>query len=207
MAHGLEIRVPFLDPVVAELAYALPVDARVRGLETKRVLRAAAAPLLPTSVVRGPKRGFCTPVAAWLRGPLEELARDLLSPARVARQGWFAPAPVTALLERHLARREDLGRPLWALIAFGLWHDAWATAPVPVHEPAFSGGGMTSGARLASRQCGEWQWRPPCWRWVWRRRRRRRIRKPRTGRRSTGWRTRTGSTTSGCRTRRRGCTR
>ena len=51
MAHGLEIRVPFLDPVVAELAYALPVDARVRGLETKRVLRAAAAPLLPTSVV------------------------------------------------------------------------------------------------------------------------------------------------------------
>jgi asparagine synthase (glutamine-hydrolysing) len=135
MAHGLEIRVPFLDPVVAELAYALPVDARVRGLETKRVLRAAAAPLLPSDVVRGPKRGFCTPVAAWLRGPLEELARDLLSPARVARQGWFAPAPVTALLERHLARREDLGRPLWALIAFGLWHDAWATAPAAVPEP------------------------------------------------------------------------
>ena len=137
MAHGLEVRVPFLDPVVAELAYALPVDARVRGLATKRVLRAAAAPLLPPTVVRGPKRGFCTPVAAWLRGPLEELARDLLSPARVARQGWFAPEPVTALLERHLARREDLGRPLWALIAFGLWHDAWATAPpVAVSEPA-----------------------------------------------------------------------
>ncbi|HEX6023175.1 MAG TPA: asparagine synthase (glutamine-hydrolyzing) [Solirubrobacter sp.] len=135
MAHGLEIRVPFLDPVVAELAYALPVSARVLGLQTKRVLRAAAAPLLPADVVRGPKRGFCTPVAAWLRGPLNELAHDLLSPARVARQGWFAPAPVTALLERHLARREDLGRTLWALIAFGLWHDAWAAAPAAAPEP------------------------------------------------------------------------
>ena len=137
MAHGLEVRVPFLDPVVAELAYALPVHARVRGLETKRVLRAAAASLLPAEVVRGPKRGFCTPVAAWLRGPLEPLARDLLSPERVARQGWFAPAVVSDLLERHLARREDLGRPLWALMAFGLWHDAWATAPrlQPVASP------------------------------------------------------------------------
>jgi asparagine synthase (glutamine-hydrolysing) len=137
MAHGLEVRVPFLDPVVAELAYALPLDARVRGLKTKRVLRAAAAPLLPPAVADGPKRGFCTPVAAWLRGPLEPLARDLLSPERVARQGWFAPAPVTALLDRHVSRREDLGRPLWALIAFGLWHDAWA-APValPAPDPA-----------------------------------------------------------------------
>ena len=131
MAHGLEVRVPFLDPVVAELAFALPLSARVRGFETKRVLRRAAAPLLPPAIVRGPKRGFCTPVAAWLRGPLEELARDLLSPARVARQGWFAPAPVSGLLDRHLERREDLGRPLWALIAFGLWHDAWASAPPP----------------------------------------------------------------------------
>lgn len=138
MAHGLEVRVPFLDPVVAELAYALPVEARVRGFETKRVLRAAAAPLLPRELVRGPKRGFCTPVSAWLRGPLEPLARDLLHPERIARQGWFAPGPVSALLERHLARREDLGRPLWALIAFGLWHDAWATAPpsrLPHAEP------------------------------------------------------------------------
>ncbi|MDA0174120.1 asparagine synthase (glutamine-hydrolyzing) [Solirubrobacter taibaiensis] len=137
MAHGLEVRVPFLDPVVAELAYGLPVHARVRGLETKRVLRAAAASLLPPEVVRGPKRGFCTPVAAWVRGPLEPFARDLLSAERVARQGWFAPAVVSDLLERHLARREDLGRPLWALMAFGLWHDAWATAPrlQPVASP------------------------------------------------------------------------
>ena len=90
----------------------------------------AAAPLLPPAIVRGPKRGFCTPVAAWLRGPLEELARDLLSPARVARQAGPLRCWVPAA-DRHLERREDLGRPLWALIAFGLWHDAWASAPPP----------------------------------------------------------------------------
>ena len=95
----------------------------------------AALPDQPASIVRGAKRGFCTPVAAWLRGPLEELTRDLLAPERVSRQGHLAPAPVSALLERHLARREDLGRPLWALIAFGLWHDAWAGAPARLQTP------------------------------------------------------------------------
>jgi asparagine synthase (glutamine-hydrolysing) len=129
MAHGLEIRVPFLDPVVAELAHALPVQARVRGLQTKPLLRAAAAPLLPAAIVRGPKRGFCAPAAAWLRGPLLPLARELLAPARIRAQGWFEPAVVTALLERHVTRREDASRPLWALIAFGLWHDAHVAAP------------------------------------------------------------------------------
>ena len=64
--------------------------ARARAGDEARAAR-AAAPLLPAEVVRGPKRGFCTPVAAWLRGPLEPFARDLLSPERVARQGWFAP--------------------------------------------------------------------------------------------------------------------
>jgi asparagine synthase (glutamine-hydrolysing) len=129
MAHGLEIRVPYLDPVVAELAYALPLGARVRGLQTKPVLRAAAAPLLPPAIARGPKRGFCAPAAAWLRGPLLPLARELLAPSRIREQGYFAPGVVTGLLERHVARREDLSRPLWALIAFGLWHDAHASAP------------------------------------------------------------------------------
>ncbi|MEA2234542.1 MAG: hypothetical protein QOD83_4358 [Solirubrobacteraceae bacterium] len=124
MAHGLEIRVPYLDPVVAELALALPASARVRGLTTKAVLRDALAPLLPRSVVRGAKRGFCAPAAAWLRGPLEGLARDVLSPETLRRQGLFAPAPVERALDRHVARREDLSRQLWALLAFTLWHEA-----------------------------------------------------------------------------------
>ena len=129
MAHGLEIRVPYLDPVVAEVAFALPPGARVRGLQTKRALRAAAAPLLPDGAARGPKRGFVAPAAAWLRGPLQGFARDALAPAVLERQGLLRPAAVTALFDRHVARREDLSRPLWALLALALWHDAVLAAP------------------------------------------------------------------------------
>lgn len=125
MAHGLEVRVPFLDPVVADLALALPTHARVRGLRTKRLLRMALAPLLPAEVVRSPKRGFVAPTAAWLRGELEPFARDVLAPATLRRQGFFRPQAVEEMLDRHVTRSEDLGRPLWALMAFTLWHDTW----------------------------------------------------------------------------------
>jgi len=124
MAHGVEVRVPFLDPVVAELALALPTGARVRGLETKRVLRAAAEPLLPRPIVRGAKRGFSAPTAAWLRGPLLPLARDVLGGETLRRQGYLEPRAVAALLDEHVARRADHSRPLWALLALTLWHDA-----------------------------------------------------------------------------------
>lgn len=140
MAHGVEVRVPFLDPVVAELALALPTAARVRGLETKRVLRAAAQPLLPRRIVRGPKRGFSAPTAAWLRGPLLPLARDLLCGETLRRQGYLHPPAVRALLDEHVARRADHARPLWALIALTLWHDAIRAPAVTSGRPARSGG-------------------------------------------------------------------
>jgi asparagine synthase (glutamine-hydrolysing) len=124
MAHGLEIRVPYLDPVVAELARSLPLRARLAGGRTKRVLRAALAPLLPREIVRGPKRGFVAPAAAWLRGPLRPLASDVLSEATLRRQGLVHPAAAAALLDRHVRRREDVSRGLWALLALTLWHDA-----------------------------------------------------------------------------------
>lgn len=129
MAHGLEIRVPFLDPVVAELALALPARAKVSPRCTKRLLRAAAEPLLPASVVRGAKRGFCAPAAAWLRGPLHGLARDVLCTETLRRQGIFRPEAVQATLERHVARRADESRRLWALMAFTLWYDTHVVTP------------------------------------------------------------------------------
>jgi asparagine synthase (glutamine-hydrolysing) len=131
MAHSLEARVPFLDPVVAELALALPTRAKVRGLATKRLLRRAVEPLLPREVVHGRKRGFSIPAAAWLRGELEPFARDVLSPERIRRQGILRPEAVTRILDDHVAGREDLSRQLWGLMALSLWHDRWAVAPQP----------------------------------------------------------------------------
>src|SRR5919198_29486 len=105
MAHSLEARVPFCDPVVAELALALPRRLKVRGLAKKRLLRRAIAPLLPTRILRARKQGFSIPAAAWLRGDLQPFAREVLGPATIARQGYLRPDGVTGLLDAHVSRR------------------------------------------------------------------------------------------------------
>jgi asparagine synthase (glutamine-hydrolysing) len=121
MAHSLEARVPFLDARVAELALALPVHARVRGLAKKRLLRAAAEPLIGREIARGRKRGFSIPAAAWLRGPLEPFARDILSPSSIAHQGLLEPSAVTHVLDAHVAGAQDNSRQLWGLMTLTLW--------------------------------------------------------------------------------------
>ncbi len=127
MAHSLETRVPFLDPLVAELALAVPDSTKVRGFAKKRLLRRAVAPLLPREVLRAKKHGFSIPAAAWFRGPLEPFARDVLAPTVIARQGFFRPAAVTALIERHVSRREDLSRQIWNVLAFTLWYEQYVS--------------------------------------------------------------------------------
>jgi asparagine synthase (glutamine-hydrolysing) len=123
MAHSLEARVPFLDPLVTNLAFALPTRLKVRGLAKKVLLRKAVEPLVPAEVVHGRKRGFSIPAAAWLRGQLEPFARETLSAENLRRQGFFQPQPVARLLEEHVAGREDWSRQLWGLLAFTLWYE------------------------------------------------------------------------------------
>jgi asparagine synthase (glutamine-hydrolysing) len=121
MVHSLEARVPYLDPVVSDLAMALPTELKVRGLAKKRLLRRTASPLVPSSILRARKRGFSIPAAAWLRGELEPLARSLLAPERTRRQGYFEPEQVTRLMDEHVSRRQDHSRQLWGLMSFSLW--------------------------------------------------------------------------------------
>ncbi|MBX5473632.1 MAG: asparagine synthase (glutamine-hydrolyzing) [Thermoleophilia bacterium] len=123
MAHSLEARVPFLDPAVTNLAFALPSRLKVRGLSKKVLLRKAVEPLVPREVVHGRKRGFSIPAAAWLRGELEPFARATLSAETLARQGFFAYPVVTRLLDEHVAGKEDRSRQLWGLLAFTLWYE------------------------------------------------------------------------------------
>jgi asparagine synthase (glutamine-hydrolysing) len=123
MAHSLEARVPFMDTVVANFAFSLPVRHKVRGLSKKRLLRKAVEPLLPHEVVHGRKRGFSIPAAAWLRGELEPFARETLSPETIARQGVLQPGAVTRVLDDHVAGRADLSRQVWGLLAFTLWYE------------------------------------------------------------------------------------
>jgi asparagine synthase (glutamine-hydrolysing) len=136
MAHSLEARVPFLDPIVTNFAFSLPQRQRVRGLSKKVLLRKAAEPLLPREVVHGRKRGFSIPAAAWLRGELAPFARATLSPETLRRQGFFRPEPVTRLLDDHVAGRIDNSRQLWGLLAFTLWYERHVEQDPPVLRSA-----------------------------------------------------------------------
>lgn len=124
MAHSLETRVPFLDRSVAELALAVPDRFKVRGLAKKRLLRAAAEPLIPPQILSARKQGFSLPLASWLRRELEPMARDLLSASSLRAQGYIEPIAGQRVLDDHLARRFDNSRQLWSLMVLSLWLDA-----------------------------------------------------------------------------------
>ena len=84
-------------------------------------------------MVRGRKRGFSIPAAAWLRGELEPFAREVLSADALGRHGLIDPAAAERVLDRHLARREDLSRQLWGLMSLQLWLERQRTPQVSAH--------------------------------------------------------------------------
>jgi asparagine synthase (glutamine-hydrolysing) len=129
MAHSLEARVPMLDPIVGELALALPSRLKVRAFSKKRLLKRAVAPLVPVEILNAEKRGFAMPLAAWLRGELRPLMQEVLSPLNLRRQDFFQADVVGRLIDEHLAGRADHHRKIWALLVFSLWFDRYAASP------------------------------------------------------------------------------
>lgn len=125
MAVSLETRVPLLDHRVVELAARLPLPM-VTG---KAVLRRVLHRHVPRELVERPKMGFSVPLDAWLRGRLREWAGDLLSPERLARGGFFDPAPIAERWRSHLAGASDQGAWLWPVLMFEAWRDRWCGGP------------------------------------------------------------------------------
>ncbi len=133
MAHSLEVRPPFLDHRIVEFAGTLPANLKIRGRRTKFLLRELVRSKLPPAVLSRPKEGLDIPAHDWLRGPLRHLLLDTLSPENVRKVGIFSPASVSALIQRHLSRQENLGYHLWGLLTLHLWARRWnITVPGPV---------------------------------------------------------------------------
>jgi asparagine synthase (glutamine-hydrolysing) len=125
MAHGVEVRSPFLDHRLVELAASIGSGHHRKGPQGKRVLRAALQGLLPAALLAGPKRGFGGPVGPWLRGrPLAEL--DGLAEAAAE---WIAPERVRAVVRAHLGGVSDERRRLWTLWMLRRWREGpWGGA-------------------------------------------------------------------------------
>ena len=139
MAVSLEVRAPFLDPRVAELAASLPANYKLRGRTTKYILKRAIKDSLPPFVTRRSKKGFGVPVAEWLKGKLRPLARDLLSPERVRKAGVFNPEYVTKLQDEHERGVANHRKLLWTLLMFELWHESFIETPRRIETSVSSG--------------------------------------------------------------------
>jgi asparagine synthase (glutamine-hydrolysing) len=121
MAVSLEVRGPFLDHRVVELAWSLPLSMKIRDDRGKWILRKLLRRHLPEPMVEREKKGFGVPLADWLRGPLREWADSLLKPDSLAATSlWDEPA-VTTLWQRHQAG-ENHEAMLWTVIMYQAWH-------------------------------------------------------------------------------------
>ena len=131
MATSLEVRAPFLDFRLVEFALAIPPHMNLRGLDGKRVLKAAMRDALPKEILERSKKGFGIPISLWLKRELRWLLDELLEPGRLRRQGIFHPGAVSELVRQHLAGRIDNRKPLWTLLMFQLWYENYARADRP----------------------------------------------------------------------------
>jgi len=117
MAHGLEVRSPFLDHRLVEFCCGLPAWQKRRGREGKVLLRRVARGLVPQAVLDRAKQGFNAPVSHWLCGGWRELAEDVFAdPPAILR-----PEAIRGLLDEHFSGSRDHGYLLFTLLLFCLW--------------------------------------------------------------------------------------
>ncbi|MCL4495130.1 MAG: asparagine synthase (glutamine-hydrolyzing) [Firmicutes bacterium] len=121
MHHNLEIRVPFCDHEVVELALSLPLAFRRYGKNDKRVLREVAKRVLPADIVKRPKQGFPTPLTDLLAGPLHDIAWETLTGDTALTQEWFNLKAVHRLLADMGPGRGTTSRQIYSLLMLELW--------------------------------------------------------------------------------------
>ncbi|GAB3237380.1 asparagine synthase (glutamine-hydrolyzing) [Glycomyces halotolerans] len=131
MAHSLEVRVPFLDRGVWEVASRIPTDHRLVGAQTKVALRRAVEKIVPPAIVERPKLGFPTPHRQWLAGPMFEWTDQILAQSGA---GHLIDLDYARRLLREHRDGHDNARKIWAVMVFCVWYSqigaATPTAPV-----------------------------------------------------------------------------
>jgi asparagine synthase (glutamine-hydrolysing) len=121
MHHNLEIRVPYCDHEVVELALNIPIALRRNSRFDKRVLRRVAERHLPSPIVWRPKQGFPTPLTTLMGGALYDMAYDTLTDPRFVQRGWFRPQAVEALLGQLATHNPAAARKAYSLLVLELW--------------------------------------------------------------------------------------
>lgn len=133
MFHSIEGREPFLDQRLIEFAARLPGKFKVRGSETKYLLKRLLARYLPHELCHLPKRGFAVPVREWIR---DYYQREFLETLDQLSPDIFERRAVTGLLDRYRRGQPVNYTTLWQLFSFQSWHEHWTAAAAPVPQRA-----------------------------------------------------------------------
>jgi asparagine synthase (glutamine-hydrolysing) len=122
MAHGLELRVPFVDKEIVEFVERLPANVKVRNGSKKWLHRQICHSFLPRSVTKRPKRGFAVNVVdGWFRGAVAGNMSEMLLDSGSKIFEFLRPDAVRDLFEQHVSRRQDNHKILFSLVLFEQW--------------------------------------------------------------------------------------
>jgi asparagine synthase (glutamine-hydrolysing) len=122
MAASVEVRVPFVDPLVAQAAFAIGGDGKIRRRQGKVALKRAAESWLPREIVYRPKASFSVPLRAWVRNDLRDMVDDVLLRGELVRSGMIRADPVRRLIHEEQAGHQDRAKQIWQLLTLELWY-------------------------------------------------------------------------------------
>ena len=125
MMNSLEVRAPFLDTRVVDLANHLPTKFKFKGFQRKYILKKLMQGKLPNEIVHRKKKGFGVPIGRWLRGDLKPLVLDLLGKESIEKMGFFNSTYVHEVLEEHFQGKRDNRKQIWTLFVFAMWWKKW----------------------------------------------------------------------------------
>lgn len=123
MAHSLELRVPFLDKKVFEVAAKIAPEMKTTNKTTKYILRKAAKGIVPDHVLNRKKLGFPVPIRHWLKNEMHDWAKNIIKES--ATDHLFNKDVLYRLLDEHCKNKADHSRKIWTVLAFMIWHQVY----------------------------------------------------------------------------------
>ena len=121
MAASVEVRVPFVDPVVARAAFSIPGNEKIRGRQGKVALKQAAEGWLPAEIVHRPKASFGAPLRAWVKRDLHEVINDVLISGELAASQFLRRDALLQLVASDRSGQQDHSKQIWQLLTLELW--------------------------------------------------------------------------------------
>jgi asparagine synthase (glutamine-hydrolysing) len=128
MANSLEVRVPLLDNAVIDFSRTVSPHMKIKGYQTKYILRKALSRFQTSEIAFGKKRGFTPPLAVWIKNGLKDYMLSCLSPAYISSLGFLNHTHIAKIVDDHLNGKAENSRLIWALVSLVKWHKNYVSA-------------------------------------------------------------------------------